>query len=464
MGKDCGHRWSWAPWEGRVIRAGPGPRGKGQWSALVLVLVERTVVTAGPVVLVQVGADCSYPGDGPPGAHPRRPAPRARAARSPRFQSPSPPGAGTCEFRCGLGEGRARPPGGAGGTDLAARLPCQPRLCRPWDLVNVPDSGGGMRLLLLAVLRPHTGNAVTAQRVRAHLEAAGHVCVLKDAFDFGSPSEIANLILAENCEAALALHLYRAGRLLQGHRIPFGIIFGGTDVNEDAKQKEKNTVMGRVLEEARFAVAFTESMKEMAQVQWPHAKGKIYVQSQGIATTPNATFNWNTFLQRSEINQSADNLHIFLLICGLRQVKDPLYLVGAFSEWHQDEPSVYLVIVGPEVDPVFTREVKAKVKRAAGVRLIGEMPQGDLHAAVKNCFAVVNSSVSEGMSAAILEAMDLEVPVLARNIPGNAAVVRHEVTGLLFSTPQVLKESCLVHRHFVIMRRHPLHAEQCYTM
>ncbi|XP_003907432.1 glycosyltransferase 1 domain-containing protein 1 isoform X5 [Papio anubis] len=293
-----------------------------------------------------------------------------------------------------------------------------------------------MRLLFLAVLRPHTGNAVTAQRVRAHLEAAGHVCVLKDAFDFESPSEIANLILAENCEAALALHLYRGGRLLQGHRIPFGIIFGGTDVNEDANQEEKNTVMGRVLEEARFAVAFTESMKEMAQAQWPHAKGKIYVQSQGIATTPNAAFNWNTFLQRSEINQSADNLHIFLLICGLRQVKDPLYLVDAFSEWHQEEPSVYLVIAGPEVDPVFTREVKAKVRRAAGVRLIGEMPQEDLHAVVKNCFAVVNSSVSEGMSAAILEAMDLEVPVLARNIPGNAAVVKHEVTGLLFSNPQ----------------------------
>ncbi|PNJ81949.1 hypothetical protein CR201_G0000668 [Pongo abelii] len=187
-----------------------------------------------------------------------------------------------------------------------------------------------MRLLFLAVLRPHTGNAVTAQRVRAHLEAAGHVCILKDAFDFESPSEIANLILAENCEAALALHLYRGGRLLQGHRIPFGVIFGGTDVNEDANQAEKNTVMGRVLEEARFAVAFTESMKEMAQVQWPHAKGKIYVQSQ-------------------EINQSADNLHIFLLICGLRQVKDPLYLVDAFSEWHQEEPNVYLVILGPEV-------------------------------------------------------------------------------------------------------------------
>ncbi|XP_069352896.1 glycosyltransferase 1 domain-containing protein 1 isoform X4 [Eulemur rufifrons] len=213
-----------------------------------------------------------------------------------------------------------------------------------------------MRLLFLAVLRPHTGNAVTAERVRVHLEAAGHVCILKDAFDFESPSEIANLITAEKCEAALALHLYRGGRLLQGLRVPFGIIFGGTDLNEDVNQGEKNKVMGEVLEEARFAVAFTESMKETAHVQW--------------------------------------------------------------------------------VDPVFTREVKAKVQRAAGVRQMGEMAQGDLHAAVKNCFAVVNSSVSEGMSAAILEAMDLEVPVLARNIPGNAAIVKHEVTGLLFSDPQ----------------------------
>ncbi|XP_006894744.1 PREDICTED: glycosyltransferase 1 domain-containing protein 1 [Elephantulus edwardii] len=293
-----------------------------------------------------------------------------------------------------------------------------------------------MRLLFLAVLRPHTGNAVTAERIRDHLEAAGHVCILKDTLDFESSTEITDLITAEKVEAALALHLYRAGRLLQGHRIPFGVIFGGTDVNEDVHQEGKNAVMEKVLEEARFAVAFTESMKESAQAQWPQAKGKIYVQSQGIVTTPNATFSWNTFLQRAEISQSADNLHVFLLICGLRQVKDPLYLVDAFSAWHREEPSVYLVIVGPEVDPGFTREVKAKVERSAGVRLVGEMAREDLHEVVKNCFALVNSSLSEGMSAAILEAMDLEVPVLARDIPGNAAVVTHEVTGLLFSDPQ----------------------------
>ncbi|XP_023576342.1 glycosyltransferase 1 domain-containing protein 1 [Octodon degus] len=293
-----------------------------------------------------------------------------------------------------------------------------------------------MRLLFLAVLRAHTGNAVTAERVRAHLEAAGHCCVLRDASEFASPADVADLLEAQHFEGALALHLYRGGRLLQGHRIPFGIIFGGTDVNEDAGQEEKKEVMGNVLQEARFAVAFTEAMKEAVLTQWPHAKGKIYVQSQGIATTPNAAFDWNSFLQRAEIHRSPDSLHVFLLVCGLRRVKDPLYLLDAFSEWHREEPSVYMVIVGPEVDPLFTREVRAGVERARGVRLLGEMPQGDLHAALRRCCALVNSSVSEGMSAAILEAMNLEVPVLARNIPGNATVVTHEVTGLLFTDPQ----------------------------
>ncbi|XP_074061427.1 glycosyltransferase 1 domain-containing protein 1 isoform X3 [Macrotis lagotis] len=213
-----------------------------------------------------------------------------------------------------------------------------------------------MRILFLAVLRAHTGNAVTATRIRDHLDAVGHTCILKDALDFESSSTLASLIDTEKFEAALALHLYRGGRLLQGQRIPFGIIFGGTDINEYIKHGEKKQMMGTVLEEARFAVAFTESMKEMALTKW--------------------------------------------------------------------------------VDPVFTSEVKARVKRTAGVQLMGEMPREDLHAIVKNCFAVVNSSISEGMSAAILEAMDLEVPVLARNIPGNRAVVKHEETGLLFSHPQ----------------------------
>ncbi|NWS00944.1 GL1D1 protein, partial [Motacilla alba] len=184
---------------------------------------------------------------------------------------------------------------------------------------------------------------------RNHLHAAGHICVLEDAFMYESPAAIANLTSTAKFDAALAIHLYKAGRLLQGSRIPFGIIFGGTDVNEDIKCKEKRQVMGAVLERARFAVAFTVEMKELAAAQWPDARKKIYVQSQGIKTAPSETFDWHRFLQNAGIAAGPGRVHLFLLVCGLRRVKDPLYLVEAFSDWHRKDPSVHLGIIGPAV-------------------------------------------------------------------------------------------------------------------
>ncbi|NXP42332.1 GL1D1 protein, partial [Leiothrix lutea] len=180
----------------------------------------------------------------------------------------------------------------------------------------------------------------------------------------------------------------------------------------------------------RFAVAFTVEMKELAAAEWPDARKKIHVQSQGIKTTPSATFDWYRFLQNAGIPTDTGSLHLFLLVCGLRRVKDPLYLVEVFSDWHRKDPSVHLGIIGPAVSCFFL------LLLAPGVHVLQELPQEELHAAVRACFALVNTSTSEGMSAAILEAMDLDIPVLARNIPGNAAIIKHKETGLLFSTPQ----------------------------
>ena len=47
----------------------------------------------------------------------------------------------------------------------------------------------------------------------------------------------------------------------------------------------------------------------------------------------------------------------------------------------------------------------------------------------------VRLQISEGMSGVLLEAMSLGVPVLARNNAGNATIIEHGRTGLLFGTP-----------------------------
>ncbi|XP_051277650.1 glycosyltransferase 1 domain-containing protein 1 isoform X2 [Dicentrarchus labrax] len=328
-----------------------------------------------------------------------------------------------------------------------------------------------MKLLFLACLSPKTGNHTTAERIRSHIESAGHTCDLRDAAEFQSPAEVANLVSqSPPFEGALAIHLYRAGRLLLDIQVPFGVIFGGTDINEDVKVEQKRVVMEQVLLKARFAVAFTSKMKEEAEFFLLSQSSKIYVQPQGIQTEVEEKFCWAEFLRSSGVStEHVDELRVFLLVCGLRRVKDPLYLVEVFSEWHCENPLNVLVIIGPKIDPALTVEVGAVVQRTAGVFLAQERSQQELHAAVKRCFAVVNSSVSEGMSAAILEAMDLGVPVLARDIPGNAAVVQHEFTGLLYSSPQefVHQSQRLVADHELrerVVRNGKLYVEEHHSL
>uniref|UniRef100_A0A672S6T2 Glycosyltransferase 1 domain containing 1 n=1 Tax=Sinocyclocheilus grahami TaxID=75366 RepID=A0A672S6T2_SINGR len=267
-----------------------------------------------------------------------------------------------------------------------------------------------MRVLFLAPNSPKTGNCTTAERIRNHIVAAGHTCVLCDTREFSSASDVSSLMTQEpRFEAALAIHLFKGGRLLLDAGVPFGVVFGGTDVNEDVKDEHKRAVMEEVLRKARFAVAFTDKLKERAKVLLVR---NVRVHSSGFLQLLLLTC-------QSKLSAKVGNLRVFLLVCGLRRVKDPLYLLEAFAEWHSQNPLVVLIIIVPKV-----------------MYLAADLSQEELHAAMQKSFALVNSSLSEGMSAAILEAMDLGLPVLARDVPGNAAIVEHEVTGLLYTSPQ----------------------------
>ncbi|XP_044051679.1 glycosyltransferase 1 domain-containing protein 1 isoform X6 [Siniperca chuatsi] len=255
-----------------------------------------------------------------------------------------------------------------------------------------------MKLLFLACLSPKTGNHTTAERIRSHIESAGHTCELRDAAEFQSPAEVANLVSRNPpFEGALAIHLFRAGRLLLDIQVPFGVIFGGTDINEDVKVEQKRVVMEQVLLKARFAVAFTDKLKEEAELFLLSQSSKIYVQPQGIQTEVTKKFCWTEFLRSLGVSsEHVDELRVFLLVCGLRRVKDPLYLLEVFSEWHCENPLNVLVIIGPkllhpsnkrsgctasvikrkiQIDPVLTVEVEDVVK-SRGLLGPGEEPTG----------------------------------------------------------------------------------------
>ena len=85
------------------------------------------------------------------------------------------------------------------------------------------------------------------------------------------------------------------------------------------------------------------------------------------------------------------------------------------------------------------REVDARLaalEPAGVVRYVGALPRAQLHLAMAESAAVLNSSSSEGMCNSLLEAMLLRVPVVARANSGNSSLLAHRQTGMLFSTAE----------------------------
>ena len=70
---------------------------------------------------------------------------------------------------------------------------------------------------------------------------------------------------------------------------------------------------------------------------------------------------------------------------------------------------------------------------------LGVIPPEAMAAAMGGADVIINNSLSEGLANSLLEAATLGIPILARNNPGNAALVRHGINGLLFDDD----EACL---------------------
>ena len=165
---------------------------------------------------------------------------------------------------------------------------------------------------------------------------------------------------------------------------------------------------------------------------------------------------------------------LLLLPSGIRPVKDPLFLVSEYQSWHQsvaetrgyaelgdgekgqDElpsppasapRSSWFVIIGGARDDATlaalhknmpdTMDGSGARGGARGLVYLPPVSHGALLAAISEADVVLNSSRTEGQCGAILEAMALGTPVLARRNEGNCDLIGdREDRGGLFTTAQ----------------------------
>ena len=282
-----------------------------------------------------------------------------------------------------------------------------------------------MNILILSALDESTGNATTARRIAAHLSAAHEVTVI-NVHETDLPS-LKERVKELRIEAAIGLHALLAGPWLHALKIPYALIMGGTDLYQNLHELQVKLMVRSVLA-ASEVIAFGDENLQQAFSLWPEIKGR----GRCIAQAVDISEIDRSFNIRKKLGLSDDS-KLAILPAGIRAIKDPFHLAEAFHQFNLANPNVHMCIVGPILETEFAQENLAIIKDFPGVHHIAGLPRPHMLAAIEQADLLLNSSHSEGMSSAILEAMTLKTPVVARVNDGNVSIVEHKVRGYLYT-------------------------------
>ncbi|WP_158555901.1 glycosyltransferase [Peribacillus glennii] len=223
-------------------------------------------------------------------------------------------------------------------------------------------------------------------------------------------------------------HILHATRFLQWSREngftldrPYLVTMGGTDINIDL-QEDMEEEMFAFLDHAKFITVFTEDAKEKVNHLAPEWGEKTIVITQGI------WMPWNISKRSQEM------IPRILLPAGLRPVKDVLHVLPALDRLKEDYTDMDFTILGANLDGNVHAEIQKAAMSRNWMKYAGVVPYEVMKIWYETAQIVINTSQSEGQSIALMEAMAMGRPVIARNNEANRALISHGRTGWIYET------------------------------
>jgi glycosyltransferase involved in cell wall biosynthesis len=131
---------------------------------------------------------------------------------------------------------------------------------------------------------------------------------------------------------------------------------------------------------------------------------------------------------RAHVQSAPDGAHA-LCVARLNVVKDPMTLLHAARLVLDREPAFRLDLAGDGPLRDYVERAVRTLDLGEAVRVLGTV--GDIDALMIDSDFFVLSSISEGISMTLLEAMAHGLPIVATSVGGTPEVVVHEETGLL---------------------------------
>lgn len=147
----------------------------------------------------------------------------------------------------------------------------------------------------------------------------------------------------------------------------------------------------------------------------------IDISKYDIATNPAA--------KKLELGLDPDKI-IIGCIARLRRQKGHHYLIEAFHQVLKHQPNSHLVLVGDGEEKANIVEAINQLGLQRHVTMLGNRHDVPTILPTFDIFAL--TTLYEGMSNSILEAMAAHRPIVTTNISENQELIEHDVTGLLF--------------------------------
>ena len=291
-------------------------------------------------------------------------------------------------------------------------------------------------LIILPPNQPAGGNWTYSGRLQRGLEPFG-IQITRKALDQVTETDYAAFDIIHSYNA------YITGRhiapIAKRHGKPLVLTMTGTDVNEHLPHPETRPSMVEVVEYASRIVFLTDSARDRLAEVYPSAAGKSVVINLGI-DLPTGTGK-----TRADFGYS-DEEFLFLLVAGIRPVKRPLFAFEGLARVHEQHPNVRFLLAGSVFDANTMSEVEQSLSGSDFARYLGEVPYGEIADLYRAADVVMNTSSSEGLSHALLEAMSLGKPILATNVPGNSDLIEDGVDGYLFhDTPELVEKATVLY-------------------
>jgi glycosyltransferase involved in cell wall biosynthesis len=305
-----------------------------------------------------------------------------------------------------------------------------------------------IRALLLTPTAPPqlTGNAVTVDRISRGLKSVGILCRIIDLSQ-NTTAQALKIAGAFKPDLVHNFHAFKAGpaglMIKESLGIPMITTMTGTDINIDFQKIVKRKVILEVLRCSEFVTMFSEQIRHLVR-QRVEKIPRVCIIHQSILLPQEKHYD---FRKRCRIKD--DNI-VFLLYGAIRKVKQWPYAIDLLESVRKVNSNFQLILAGPVLEENEYRRIKRMITDMPWAVYLGPIERHRVGPLMETIDIMLNTSMSECESNAMMEAMSHGKLVIGRNIPGNASLLKKE-TGITFLNKNDLREK------IIFVMSHPDH-------